>query len=91
MNEDDGHYPRIKPYSEYDQKDVSKLITLGKWDEVKKVIASIDIGTPTSHLSFVQYLAGMVHDKSLEATEELEARLRDIGMEITPLMHNYFL
>lgn len=44
---DDGHYPRIKAYSEYEKDDLHKLITLGKWEEVTKVIDSIDITTTT--------------------------------------------
>ncbi len=42
---DDGHYPKIKSYSEYNREDVHKLITMNKLDEVSKVIQSISLAS----------------------------------------------
>jgi hypothetical protein len=50
----------IKHYSEYNRDDVHRLLTLGKLDEISKVIAAIDIGTTTGHADFLTYLASLI-------------------------------
>jgi hypothetical protein len=64
MHLDDGHYPRIKAYQEYDKDDVHKLIALSKWDEVSKVIATINPEAPNGSRPFLTYLAGAIHDRN---------------------------
>jgi len=68
---DDGHYPRIKQYSEYNRDDIHKLITLNKLEEIEKVINAISIGMPTASSDFITYLAAVLHDKSVDLIAKL--------------------
>ena len=51
-------------YSEYNKDDVHRLLTLGKLDEIAKVIAAIDIDTLTGSPDFITYLASLIQDQS---------------------------
>lgn len=88
---DDGHYPKIKSYAEYDRDDVNKLITMNKLDEVKKVIKSISLASETGSATFITYLASLIQDKSVELTEDLHARLSEEGIHPSSLAFNYFV
>jgi hypothetical protein len=45
---------------------VHRLLTLGKLDEISKVIAAIDIDTLTGAPDFITYLASLIQDQSLD-------------------------
>ena len=68
---DDGHYPRIKLYSEYNKEDVHKILSQDKLEEIGKVIAAIDVTTPTGQPDFVAYLASLIHDRSHDLNHQL--------------------
>ena len=51
-------------YSEYNKDDVHRLLTLGKLDEIAKVIAAIDIDNLTGSPDFITYLASLIQDQS---------------------------
>ena len=53
-------------YSEYNKDDVHRLLTLGKLDEISKVIAAIDYDTLTGAPDFITYLASLIQDQSLD-------------------------
>jgi len=70
---------------------VNHLITEEKWEEISKVIDSIDIDSPTGTPSFITFLAAKIHDRSFEHTLKLETRLKELGLTPTSLSLNYFL
>ncbi len=88
---DDGHYPRIKSYAEYNKDDVHKLITMNKLDEVKKVIQNISLASATGSSAFITYLASLIQDISVELSEQLHQKLQDEGIHPSSLAFNYFM
>lgn len=66
LNLDDGHYPKIKAYSEYGRDDVNKLVSQNNWEEVSKVISQIRPDTATGSSDFITFLAALIHDKNDE-------------------------
>lgn len=88
---DDGHYPRIKAYYEYEREDLNKLLAQNRLDEVAKVIGSIESGKPTGQPEFITYLASMIHDRSHEHILLLHEKLVESGITPSTLAMNYFI
>lgn len=91
MSIDDGHFPRIKPYSEYERDDLDRLVKQAKWLEVGNVIREIKPDSHTGTADFITYLASVVHDRQPELTVQLYNQLETIGIAPTSLTMNYFL
>lgn len=91
MRIDDGHFPRIKPYAEYDINDAKKLVLEEKWAELTKVIDSIEPALPHWSPRPLTLLAGLIHDKSHMTTHHLHHKMASLGITPTSLALNYFL
>jgi hypothetical protein len=66
-------------------------MTLNKLDEVQKVIQAISIGTQTATPPFIAFLSSLIHDKSLDLTQQLHNKLAEEGIHASSLTFNYLL
>lgn len=88
---DDGHYPRIKAYCDYECDDLKKLVATSNWEEIAKVINAIELGKPTAHPEFLGYLASAIHDRTPELPRLLHRTLADRGLTPSNLVTNYLV
>eukprot|EP00347_Sterkiella_histriomuscorum_P021517 403333702 len=87
----DGFYPQIKSLEDYDQKDVEKLLTTDKTDQIGELIQNMKENSHQCSQEFILFLASNLSDKSFELCEKLYFKMKELQIEITPLVMNFLL